>query len=497
MSKKQLISAENVRVSFGEQDVLDFERFQVYEGDKIGLVGANGAGKSTLLRVLSGELEPTNGKIVLSCEPFYFRQFEEKWNVDELDGREVNLMGVKEQIWQNEVSGGENTRIRLAQMFGSQRAVAFLDEPSANLDAKGIKLLVKRLQEMESFVLVSHDRALMNQVCNRIVEISFGKLKDFDGNYDAYKTLKQAEVDRQWKEYEQYTSEKRRLEKVYCEKKVKAQRIESRPHNMAANDAKTRNFFATRKIEDKARSMERSATNVMKRIEHMEVKSKPKELPKMHPDFRLTNPPRNPIVIRGEHISFDYDGNKVYEDASFVIKNKSKTAILGDNGAGKTTLLNMILNRNQIYVVPDAKLGYVRQNLSNMDLDRTVLENVMAVSIQKQEIARTILARLLLTGRDMKKKVRDLSGGERMKLVFAMLLVSDVNMLILDEPTNYMDLQSIEALEELLQEYEGTVVFVSHDEEFVRRIATDRIYVKAGKTHKSFDELYNGLQKIE
>ena len=144
MSKKQLISAENVRVSFGEQDVLDFERFQVYEGDKIGLVGANGAGKSTLLRVLSGELEPTNGKVILSCEPFYFRQFEEKWNVDELDGREVNLMGVKEQIWQNEVSGGENTRIRLAQMFGSQRAVAFLDEPSANLDAKGIKLLVKR-----------------------------------------------------------------------------------------------------------------------------------------------------------------------------------------------------------------------------------------------------------------------------------------------------------------------------------------------------------------
>ena len=241
--------------------------------------------------------------------------------------------------------------------------------------------------------------------------------------------------------------------------------------------------------------MERSATNVMKRIEHMEVKSKPKELPKMHPDFRLTNPPRNPIVIRGEHISFDYDGNKVYEDASFVIKNKSKTAILGENGAGKTTLLNMILDRNQIYVVPDAKLGYVRQNLSNIDLDRTVLENVMAVSIQKQEIARTILARLLLTGQDMKKKVRDLSGGERMKLAFAMLLVSDVNMLILDEPTNYMDLQSIEALEELLQEYEGTVFFVSHDEEFVRRIATDRLYVKAGKTHKSFDELYNGLQK--
>lgn len=481
MSKKQLISAENIKVSFGEQEVLDFDKFQVYEGDKIGLVGVNGAGKTTLLRVLSGELEPTNGRVVIGCEPVYFRQFEEEWNPDELDGKEVNLMGVREQVWQNVVSGGENTRIRLAQMFGSQRAVAFLDEPSANLDAKGIKLLVKRLQEMESFVLVSHDRALMNQVCNRIVEISSGKLTCFDGNYDTYKALKEEQEARRWKEYDQYTSEKKRLERVYYEKKVKAQKIESRPHNIAVNDARTRNFFATRKIEDKARSMERSAANVMKRIEHMEVKAKPKELPKIHPDFRLTNPPRNPIVIRGEHIWFDYDGNQVYQDASFVIRNKSKTAILGDNGAGKTTLLNMIINRNQTYVVPGAKIGYVRQNLSNMDLEKTVLENVLAVNIQKQEIARTILARLLLSERDMKKKVCDLSGGERMKLAFAMLLVADVNMLVLDEPTNFMDLQSIEALEELLQEYEGTVVFVSHDEEFVRQIATDRLHIKDGK----------------
>ena len=201
MSKKQLISAENVRVSFGEQDVLDFERFLVYEGDKIGLVGANGAGKSTLLRVLSGELEPTNGKIVLSCEPFYFRQFEEKWNVDELDGREVNLMGVKEQIWQNEVSGGENTRIRLAQMFGSQRAVAFLDEPSANLDAKGIKLLVKRLQSIEALeellqeyegtvVFVSHDEEFVSRISTDRIYVKAGKThKSFDELYNGLQKI--------------------------------------------------------------------------------------------------------------------------------------------------------------------------------------------------------------------------------------------------------------------------------------------------------------------
>ena len=330
-------------------------------------------------------------------------------------------------------------------------------------------------------MLVSHDRTLMNEVCNQIVEISFGKLQSFDGNYEVYKELKQAQTDRQWREYEQYNSEKKRLQKIYYDKKVKAQRIESKPRNMSSSEAKVRNFIGNRKVEDKARSMEKSATNVMKRLEHMEVKEKPKEVSKMRPDFRLTNPPENPIVIRGEHISFDYDGKMVYEDASFVVKNKSKVVISGDNGAGKTTLLDMIIDKNQIYVVPGAKIGYVRQNLSDIDMDRTVLENVMEVSIQKEEIARTILARLLLSERDMKKKVSCLSGGERMKLAFARLFVSDVNLLILDEPTNYLDLPSIEALEELLQEYEGTLLFVSHDKEFAQQIATDMLVIDNGK----------------
>ena len=162
MSEKQLISAENIKVSFGEQDVLDFERFQLYEGDRIGLVGANGAGKTTLLRILSGELEPDQGLVKMNCDPFYFQQFEDTWDTFELDGKEIKTMGVRDQIWQEQVSGGENTRIRLAQMFVSQKAVAFLDEPSANLDGKGNELLKKRLKEMNTFVFVSHDRSHIN-----------------------------------------------------------------------------------------------------------------------------------------------------------------------------------------------------------------------------------------------------------------------------------------------------------------------------------------------
>ena len=201
----------------------------------------------------------------------------------------------------------------------------------------------------------------------------------------------------------------------------------------------------------------------------------------MRPDFRLTCPPENPIVIRGEHITFGYDGKLLYDDTSFHIKNKSKVAILGDNGAGKTTLLNMIIASNQVSVVPAVKFGYISQNMSEIDFEKTVLENAKKVSIQKEEITRTVLARLLLTSRDMKKKAGELSGGERMKLALAMLFVSDVNLLVLDEPTNYMDLPSIEALESLLKEYEGTLVFVSHDMEFVNHIATEKLLVSNGK----------------
>lgn len=481
MSVKQLLCAENIKVSYGEQEVLNFEKFRLHEGDKVGLVGANGAGKTTLLRVLCGQLEPERGSVKIVCDPFYFKQFEDTCDPFELDGKEIRTMGVSEQVWQEQVSGGENTRIRLAQMFGSNKAVAFLDEPTANLDRKGRTLLAERMAGMTTFVIVSHDRALMNEVCNKIVEISEGKLTEYSGNYDDYRRQKEERVQRKWVEYEQYTAEKKRLMEVYYDKKSQAKNMTKKPKGMSYSEYKMRNFIGRHVPMDRALSMEKSAANVLKRIEHMEVKNKPMEIPKIRPDFRLTCPPENPIVIRGEHITFGYDGKLLYDDASFVIKNKSKAAILGDNGVGKTTLLNLILSRNQVSVVPAAKIGYISQNMAEIDMEKTVLQNAKDVSIQKEDITRTVLARLLLSERDMQKKAVELSGGERMKLAFAMLFVSDVNLLVLDEPTNYLDLPSIEALESLLKEYEGTLVFVSHDMEFVDNIATEKLLVANGK----------------
>ena len=488
MRQKLLMQAERIVLRFGEQKVLDIDRFVVYQGERIGLVGANGAGKTTLLRVLAGELEPDAGTVKVMCDTHFFRQFSEGVDPFALEGKEMKAMHIQDKVWQEVVSGGEDTRMRLAWMFSSGKMLVFLDEPTANLDMKGIALLKQKLLELDTMIIVSHDRALLNALCTRIVEIRDGQLTGYEGNYEDYVRQRDQAVQRQWTEYENYTSEKRRLEKVYRQKKQKAASIEKLPKGMFPREAGLRNFLSHHPKDAKAGKMEASAKNVLERLEHMEVKEKPKEQPRMRPDFRLTNPPENGVVIRGEGISFSYeDGEEILQDASFQIRNKSRVAVVGENGAGKTTLLNLIHREyspaeGSVYVVPKAVIGLLDQNMASIDYEKTVLENVMEDSVQTESIARTILARLLLSNQDMGKKAGVLSGGERVKLAFAKLFVGRANVLILDEPTNYLDIPSVEALEEMFSEYEGVLVFVSHDEAFIRACATEILEVKEGRT---------------
>ncbi|MDE7299982.1 MAG: ATP-binding cassette domain-containing protein [Lachnospiraceae bacterium] len=530
MTSKLLIQAENIQMKFGEQEVLNIDRLAVYEGERIGLVGANGAGKTTLLRVLAEELIPDRGTVKTACDICFFRQFAEEMPDEDsdpdsfsrnrlgfdrfaLDGKAVSDLHIQDKVWAEEVSGGEETRLRLAYALSGDRPLVFFDEPTSNLDRSGIAVLTRRLQAIDTMIIVSHDRALLNALCSRIIELEHGGLTSYDGNYDDYTEQKQAAVARQWTEYESYTAEKRRLEKVYQEKKVHAKQIDKRPKNMSPREAGLRNFLSHHPKDAKARKMEKSAANVQQRINALEVKEKPRELPGIRPDFRLTDPPENRIVIRGEDICFSYkNGPEIFQNASFQIANHSRVAIVGNNGAGKTTLVHLIQEAAQnrfmeqdqfagrprqaeecarpaisgimsgrISVVPKAAVGLFEQNLSTLDYSRTVLENVMDVSIQKEAIARTTLSRLLFFESDMKKPAGILSGGERIKLAFARLFVSRVNLLILDEPTNYLDIPSIEALEAMFAEYEGTLVFVSHDEEFIRRVATDILEVRDGR----------------
>ena len=481
MFQKLLLSAENISASFSTRVLFQIDRLEIRAGDRIGLVGLNGSGKTTLLRLLCGKIAPEEGTIRFHCTPRYFSQ-----RSDELshcaDPKELRNFGVGDFDDRDTVSGGENTRLRLAELFSESGSLFLLDEPTSHLDADGSAYLNYRLSRLDSFVLVSHDRDLLDRQCNTVMEIEAGKVKTYPGNYTDYCLQKEQAAKRTSFEYEQYTEEKRRLTEAYRAKKEQARRMERRPHGISASDAKDIALSSTRNPASKAKSMERSAANIKRRIEHMEIREKPRELDQIRPIFSLTDPPRNPIIMEAAALSFSYpNGKEIFKNTSFRLFRASRTVLLGENGAGKTTLIRLILEGERIRIVPRANIGYLRQDLSDLRSDSTVLESAMETSVQPPNIVRNVLARLLFTAQDIQKPISVLSGGERVRLAFARIFVSRANVLVLDEPTNYLDIPSIEAIQALLSCYEGTLLFTSHDRAFVRAIATDALMIRDGQ----------------
>lgn len=479
--QKLLLCAENLSISFGTRTLFHIDRLEIHEGDRVGLVGLNGSGKTTLLRLIRGDLVPDGGRIQRSCTPRYFIQLSEE-RANMADPKELSLFGVQELAEQDITSGGENTRLRLAELFSESGTLFLLDEPTSHLDAAGLDYLDQRLSLLESFILVSHDRALLDRQCTSIIEIEAGEVKTYSGNYSAYCEQKKLAKDRASFEYEQYTDEVRRLTQAYRKKKEQARKAAKKPRGISASEAKAIEFSSTRSPKDKAKSMERNAENIKKRIEHMEVKERPRELPQIRPVFSLTDPPRNPIILEAEHLSFTYpNGKEIFRDTAFRLQRNSRTVLLGENGAGKTTLIRLIREGDLIRIVPKANIGYLQQDLSDLRMEQTVLDSAMEHSIQSPGVVRTILARLLFTAQDIQKPVSVLSAGERVRLALARIFVSSANVLILDEPTNYLDVPSIEAIQALLSEYEGSMLFTSHDRAFVNAIATHALLIQEKK----------------
>ncbi len=477
-----LLKGIDIKKSYGEKLILQFPELTVYEGDRIGLIGLNGAGKTTLLNILIGEIEPDEGLVERNCTINYFSQFETIEKNNNVDGRLLSQWKVSEKAHQYNLSGGEKTRIRLAEALSQNSHILLIDEPTTNLDIDGIKLLREQLERISTFILISHDRQLLDDLCNRIIEIRDNKLYFYNGNYTDFESIKDENIKRQRTEYEKYIEEKSRLENVYKDKKQNSEKLGRKQKNKSSSDLKAIYFMATRKPDTKQKNAERSAKNILSRIEHLDKKEKPKEQAIIRPDFQLTNPPKNKIVIEGYGINFSYGKHDIFKDAEFTISNGAKTAIIGENGSGKTTLLNLIAKEKAgIRNVPKAKFGYFHQNYENVDFTKTIFENIMATSIQNETISRNILSRMLFSEKDLMKPAAVLSGGERIKLSLAKLFTSDCNILLLDEPTNFLDIPSIESLQNMLKLFEGTIVFVSHDRLFVDAIATDLLIIKNGK----------------
>lgn len=479
-----LLHAQNIKKYYGDRLILDIEDFKVYSGDKIGIVGVNGAGKTTLLEILTKNMVPDEGTVKLYTDFSYIKQFgvEE----DKVDGRMAREFEINNRD-RRFLSGGEQTRLRIASQLSKSSGILFADEPTCNLDMEGILLVEKKLMEYDgALLLISHDRELLDKVCNHIIEIENGKIRHYSGNYSDYKKQKEAERQRHWLEYEKYISERKKLEEALNTLKVKAAGMKKAPKRMGNSEARLHKRSATESQE----KLHGSIKAIRTRLEKLEVKEKPRELDPIKMNFQPVQSPASRILISGKDISLSFGKRVLFEGLNFEIPNGSKTALVGKNGAGKTTLIKMILSRHPaIRIAEGVRIGYFSQDLDILDPELSILDNIMKESYQPEWMVRTMLAGLLFRRDDVYKKVAVLSGGEKVKASIAKLLVSDANLLILDEPTNYLDLFSMEALQSVLMEYNGTLLLVSHDRWLVDRVA-DRIIIIENCKAKVFNGTY-------
>ncbi|NLK96570.1 MAG: ABC-F type ribosomal protection protein [Epulopiscium sp.] len=462
-----LLEAKNIKKYFGDRLILDVEGLNIYSEDRIGIVGVNGAGKTTLINIMCKKLEPDEGWVKLYGNYSYISQLDDP-DYKHISDEMASKFGVPTS-WNAYMSGGEKTRFKLALALETQSVLVFADEPTSNVDMEGIELMEKRFEEYKgALLLISHDRDFLDKLCNKILEIEHGKIKMYNGNFSDYVAQKKQEVERAQFEYEEYVKEKKRLQEVIIETKQKVRSIRKTPKRMGNSEARLHKMG-----NQKAKAnLERAIKNVEKRIEHLEVKEKPKEQESIKLDLSDNNKLHSKIIIEGKNIHKAFGDKIIFQNAEFSIYNNEKVALIGSNGCGKTTLIKMIMDREDpIKIAQGAKIGYFSQDMSILNEHSSIIENVMESSIYPENFARTLLARLLFKRDDVYKKVNVLSGGERVKVSFAKIILMDINLLILDEPTNYMDIHSLEVVENALKEYDRTILFVSHDRRFVGSVA--------------------------
>ncbi|PJI09002.1 MULTISPECIES: ribosomal protection-like ABC-F family protein [Clostridium] len=476
------LEISNLKKYFGDKLVFDIENLKIYSEDKVGIIGVNGAGKSTLLNIISGKVKAEEGFIKVYEKYSYIYQLAE----DELDSIE-NL------------SGGEKTKLKIEKAFHKKSSILMADEPTSNLDISSVKKLENMLLGFKGAVLlVSHDRGLLDTVCNKIIEIENGKLTLYKGNYTEFLRQKNIEMQRKEFEYNNYIKEKSRLEGAIHDTYGKMQSVNKAPRRMGNSEARLHKMGDQRAKAN----LDKKRKAIEARMKHLEIKEKPFKNEKTKIDFAYSEKIHSKIIIKGNNINKRFGKKVIFEGAEFNILNGSKTALIGNNGCGKTTLIRMIMNDEKgIAVSRKAQIGYFSQELDVLSKDKTILENVMEDSIYDEKFVRHTLARLLFKREDVYKKVYNLSGGERVKVSFAKIILGKSNILVLDEPTNYLDVYSMEALESVLKEYRGTLLFVSHDRKFISNIADCIISINNHKiseyncNYSEYMDLMNGKDK--
>ena len=533
-----MISLDNLSISYGGWTLFDGISFMINPKDRIGLVGKNGAGKTTLLRTITGEQQPSEGAVTINgeCTIGYLPQqmrvadttslvaetakaFEEVLRIEadierltaeigsrtdyesqeyaELihrlnecndryhilggDTRDADIertllgLGFKRSDFERptrEFSGGWRMRIELAKLLLRRPSIFLLDEPTNHLDIESIQWLEEYLKSYNGAVLlISHDRAFLDNVTNRTIEISLGKAYDYKVPYSKYVEL----------------------------------RAERRAQQMAAYENQQRLIEKTEEFIEKFRYKPTKSNQVQSRIKQLEkldrIEVDEEDLSRLNIKFPPA-PRTGQIVAEVKEVGKAFDTKRIFSGADFVIERGQKIALVGRNGEGKTTFARMLVGEleateGEIKLGANVNIGYYAQNQDDlMDGEFTVFDTLDRVAVGDiRTRLRDILGAFLFRGEDIEKKVKVLSGGERSRLAMARLMLEPYNLLILDEPTNHMDMRSKDILKSALQKYDGTVVVVSHDREFLDGLV-DRIYeFRDGGVREYLGDIWYFLEK--
>ncbi|HEY1065934.1 MAG TPA: ABC-F family ATP-binding cassette domain-containing protein [Pirellulales bacterium] len=472
-----LLQIKGASKSYGEQILLDDAEATITDDTKVGFVGRNGAGKSTLLRILLGEEELDKGEVVRASKLRigYLRQHDPflpnetaleflmrdsgqpDWKCGEVAG-EFELKGAYLDGPVSKLSGGWQTRVKLASLLLHDPNLLLLDEPTNFLDLRTQILLEHFLRHyQEACLIVSHDRAFLNATCNQTLDLSRGKLTMFPGKIDAFREYQQERLRHDQRTNATVLAKRKQLEEFIAKNKARAS-------------------TATR-----AKSKE-------KQLEKLEVL----EIAADEPTAMIRAPqvePRKGPALRCRGLAIGYPERRIAEGIDLEIDHGSRAAIVGDNGQGKTTFLRTIVESLDP-LAGEVRWGYgcevgvyaqhVYTSLSEKQTVMDYLESTAAMGKKTQEIL-DLAGAMLFRGEAVKKKVSVLSGGERARLCLAGLLLSNKNVLVLDEPGNHLDFDTVEALAEALIAYQGTVVFTSHDRHFMKKVASCVVEVRDGR----------------
>jgi macrolide transport system ATP-binding/permease protein len=470
-----IASIYKLKKYYGDRLILDIDKFEIEENEKIGLVGDNGSGKTTLIKLLTKAIEPDDGSVYLTSSYSYISQNEDVENICE-SSKVKSLLNAPDE-YNKHLSGGEKVKIRIANALKDKKKLIIADEPTSNLDIESIKILEDMLKKHEgALLLVSHDRKFLDSMCNTIVAIEDSKIKVYNGNYSKYSELKKEEKKRKEFEYEHYENEKKRLENAIIQKSQRRDSIKRTPKRMGNSEARLHKMGGQKgkkKIDENIKA-------IKTRIEKLDIKEKPKKPYMIDIKIKEGMEVISKNLVEVKKLTLKTNDKILLKDVSFKIKRGKKIALIGKNGCGKTMLLKEIIknNRDSIKINNKVKIGYFDQSQNILNHSKTILDNIKEDSYFDETYIRINLNLFGFKDDNVYKKVENLSGGERVKVALCKIILEDNNLIVLDEPTNYLDITAIEALEDALKHVEKTIVMVSHDKVFISNVCDYIIEIK-------------------